>query len=111
MDEDMGAMSSWYLLAACGLSPACVGYPVYYLHVPLFRTVTMGKLTISIVNSGKDNRYIRSVTLNGKPLDRNWISYEEIHRGGVLEITAAGEPNRAFGVRNQFVTSMDKEWP
>ena len=39
MDDDMGAMSAWYVLAACGLSPACVGYPVYYLHVPLFQTV------------------------------------------------------------------------
>jgi len=103
MDDDMGAMSAWYVLAACGLSPACVGWPVYYLHVPLFKTVTIQKLKIRVVGSG---RYIRFATLNGKALDRNWITQQEIMRGGDLTIAASTIPNKNFGIKNQWLTSL-----
>jgi putative alpha-1,2-mannosidase len=105
MDDDMGAMSAWYVLAAVGLSPACVGEPVYYLHVPMFKTVTIGKLHM-VVNG--DGLYIRSVSLNGKDIDRNWLTQQEIRNGGRLVINASVMPNKSFGVRNRFITSLEK---
>ena len=71
MDDDGGAMLGWYVLAACGLSPACVGWPVWYIHVPLFQMVSFGRLKISVRNFSKDACYIQSVSFNGKPLNRN----------------------------------------
>ena len=103
MDDDMGAMSAWYVLAAIGLSPACVGYPVYYLHVPLFKTVAIGKLHIVVVGSG---RFIQSVKFDGKILDRNWLTQQEIIKGGNLVIHAASLPNKQFGIHHQFITSL-----
>lgn len=103
MDDDMGAMSAWYILAAIGLSPACVGYPIYYLHVPLFKKVSIGKLDI-IVNG--DGRYIQSTKLNGMNLGRNWLTQQEIMRGGKLNITASTMPNKQFGIHNQFITTI-----
>jgi putative alpha-1,2-mannosidase len=105
MDDDMGAMSAWYVLAAIGLSPACVGYPVYYLNVPLFKAITIGKLQITVNGNG---RYIRSATLNGKLLDRNWITQQEIRAGGRLVIAAAIKPDTSFGIHHQFMTSLNK---
>ncbi|HZY35561.1 MAG TPA: glycoside hydrolase domain-containing protein [Mucilaginibacter sp.] len=103
MDDDMGAMSAWYILAAIGLSPACVGYPVYYLHVPLFKSIVIGKL--HIVANGK-GRYIRSATFNGKNLERNWLTQQEIIKGGILVITAATVPDKQFGTHHQFITAI-----
>ncbi len=109
MDDDAGAMSSWYVLAAVGLSPAGVGWPVYYLHVPLFEKVTFNKnFTIVVKNFGKDKKYIASVKLNGKTLERNWLTQDDIMKGGTLEITASSTPNKDFGIRNKFITEINK---
>lgn len=105
MDDDMGAMSAWYILAAIGLSPACVGTPVYYLSVPLFKTVTIGKLSIVVRGKG---RYILSVTYRGQPLDRNWITQQEIQKGGTLTIRASNRPNTHFGIGHPFQTALNQ---
>lgn len=108
MDDDGGAMSGWYVLAAIGLSPACVGWPVWYLHVPLFKTVSFGKLTISVLNFSKNARYIQTATLNDKPLNRNWLTQEEIIRGGKLIIQASVKPNKLFGINNRWISSINQ---
>ncbi|WP_448698153.1 glycoside hydrolase domain-containing protein [Mucilaginibacter sp. AW1-3] len=104
MDEDMGEMSAWYVMAAIGLSPACVGWPVYNLHVPLFRTVSFGKFQVIVKGKG---RYIRSVSFDRRPFKRNWLSHQEIMRGGTLVITASTVPNKNFGIQNQWMTSLN----
>jgi putative alpha-1,2-mannosidase len=103
MDDDAGAMSGWYVLAAIGLSPACVGWPVWYLHVPLFKTVSFHHFNISVLNFSREAKYIQSVTLNGKTLGRNWLTQEEIMKGGKLIITASNKPNKQFGIKNRFL--------
>ncbi|MMZ71781.1 Glycosyl hydrolase family 92 [compost metagenome] len=37
-----------------------------------------------------------SVTLNGKPLDRAYLTHEEILAGGELHFTMQAEPNREW---------------
>lgn len=112
MDDDAGALSAWYVFAACGFSPACVGTPIYYLNVPLFKTVTFswpkGK-TFQITVDNFDNKrpYIEKVVLNGKVLDRTWITHEEIMKGGELIITASDLPNKTLGVKNRWVSDMN----
>ncbi|PZR22658.1 MAG: alpha-mannosidase [Citrobacter freundii] len=111
MDDDAGAMSAWYVFAACGIMPACVGSPVYYLSVPLLQEIKIanaGKsFTIQTKNGGLNNRYIQSIMLNGKPLLRNWISHEEIRKGGVMIITAGNKPNKNWGTSEQWIPSLD----
>ena len=113
MDDDAGAMSAWYVFAACGLSPACVGWPVYYLNVPLFKRVEFnwpGKkaLIVEVENYSPGRRYISSISLNGAPLNRNWITQQEIMQGGTLVITAADQPVKTFGVKDQWITDANK---
>ncbi|UYQ94470.1 glycoside hydrolase family 92 protein [Chitinophaga horti] len=97
MDDDAGAMSAWFVFAACGIHPACVGWPVYYLNVPLFPEVKLqwpGKkpLLITTNNFSDKNVYIAKVELNGKVLSRNYLTQEEIVKGGTLVITASAQP-------------------
>ncbi|GAA4307224.1 glycoside hydrolase family 92 protein [Mucilaginibacter gynuensis] len=112
MDDDAGAMSAWYVFAACGFSPACVGWPVYYLNAPLFPSVTFkwtnGKsLVIKTDNYTDNRRYIKQVILNGKKLDRNWITQQEIMDGGTLVFTTSDTPVETWGTANQWVSDIN----
>ncbi|RZL47347.1 MAG: alpha-mannosidase [Pedobacter sp.] len=113
MDDDAGAMSAWYIFTASGFSPACVGSPIYYLNVPLFKTVSYQLLAgkqfkVTVANFAPENIYINEVKLNGKLIDRNWITQTEIMSGGTLEISASKTPNQKFGTVNQWVSSIEK---
>lgn len=99
MDDDAGAMSAWYVFSALGFMPACPGWPVYYLHAPLFKSISIklpGNKMFKVVadNYHSDYRYISKVTLNGKVLDRNYINHDEIVSGGTLHITLSDKPDK-----------------
>jgi putative alpha-1,2-mannosidase len=42
------------------------------------------------------NRYIGTVMLNGKPLERAYITDAEIRAGGTLHFTMQATPNKAW---------------
>ena len=113
MDDDAGTMSSWFVLHSIGLSVANVGSPVYYLTAPVFKEVklnlTAGKtFIISIKNYNKDHFYVKSATLNGKPLERNWLTHQEIEQGGNLIIETTETPNENWGINDQFITAINE---
>ncbi len=105
MDDDAGAMSSWFVLTACGITPACVGWPVYYLNVPLFPHVELNRLKIDVVNFSDNHPYIGKIVLNGKEIHRNYLSQEEITKGGTLVITASASPVPAL-VKEKWVSEL-----
>lgn len=112
MDDDAGAMSSWFVWAALGLYPACVGEPYYYLHLPLFEEIklqlsTQATLVIKVKGYAANKRYVQRAVFNGQSLDRNWLSHEELKKGGELVFEASSEPNKAFGVDRPYVTQLD----
>lgn len=97
MDDDAGAMSAWYVFTASGFSPACVGWPIYYLNMPLFKSVVYQLpknkvFKIQVVNFSLKNKFIESVYLNGKELKRNYLTQEDIMSGGTLRILASKIP-------------------
>jgi putative alpha-1,2-mannosidase len=108
MDDDAGAMSAWYVFAACGLMPACPGWPVYYINLPLFQEVHFNHFTIKVNNYAANRRYIQSATLNGKPLNRNWLTQQEMMKGGTLVLTAGDKPNKTWGLDDPWVTDISK---
>ena len=102
-NEDVGQMSAWYILASIGFHPICPGSTRYELTSPQFDRVTIQldreyykgrKFSIIARNNSPENVYIQSVKLNGKLLDRLWITHEEITRGGVLEFTLGDKPKQ-----------------
>ncbi|PWS26844.1 alpha-mannosidase [Pedobacter yonginense] len=105
MDDDAGAMSAWYIFTASGFSPACVGWPIYYLNVPLFPSLTYqlpkGKVfTIEVENFSPKNKYIKDVFLNGKAYIKNYITQEDINKGGVLKIVSSAVPVKSSATEN-----------
>ncbi|MEG2061826.1 MAG: GH92 family glycosyl hydrolase [Alistipes sp.] len=98
-DEDQGGMSSWYVLSALGIYSVCPGTDQYVIGSPLFRKASLllengRRFTIEAAGNSPQHVYIQSATLNGKPLDRNYITYEEIAQGGTLHFEMGAEPNR-----------------
>ncbi len=94
-NEDVGQMSAWYVLAAIGIHPICPGDNKYEITSPVFNRINLylddmyysgHTFTIIAHNNSKENVYIKTVKLNGKKLDRFWITHEEIVQGGVLEL-------------------------
>jgi len=111
IDDDAGAMSAWYVFAACGLSPACVGWPVYYVSVPLFPFVTLQQsgnrsFTIQTKNYAPVNKYIQAIELNGKSLHRNWLTHQELAAGGKLVITAGDKPDTTL-ITDKWISDID----
>jgi len=112
MDDDAGTMSSWFVLHSMGLSVANVGSPVYYLTAPIFKEVKLnlasGKtFSISVKNYNKEYFYVKSVTLNGKALNRNWLTHEELTSGGNLIIETAATPNEDWGTKDNFISKVE----
>ncbi|MDO4782293.1 MAG: GH92 family glycosyl hydrolase [Capnocytophaga felis] len=89
-NEDCGQMSAWYVWSAMGLYPMNPASGEYEIGRPLFPKVKInlpnGKtFTIIAENVSAENMYIQSATLNGKPLDRTFITDEELKAGGELK--------------------------
>lgn len=94
-NEDVGQMSAWYVLAASGLHPYCPGDTRVEITSPLFNRITIqleskyytGKtFKIQTYNNAPNHPYIEKAKLNGKPLDRMWLDFSEIVKGGKLEL-------------------------
>ena len=52
---------------------------------------------VKAYNNSPDCVYIQSAILNGKKIDRAWITHEEIVNGGTLELEMGAKPNLQFG--------------
>lgn len=105
-NEDVGQMSAWYVLAAMGIHPVNPGDNVYILTSPVFSEVEIsldknyykgGSFKIVANNNSPENIYIKEVRLNGKKLNRLWITHNEIVSGGTLEFDMSNEPNPVLG--------------
>lgn len=102
-DEDQGGMSSWYVLSAMGLYAVTPGTDQYVIGSPLFPKVTITmedgtKFQIIADNNEANNCYIISSTLNGKELNRNYITYSELTKGGTLHFQMSDTPNKARNI-------------
>jgi len=115
MDDDAGTMSSWYVLASMGIYPALVGEPIYSLTSPTFQKVEIelpNRKTFLIACRNyklNSNIYINKATLNGKALQRNWLTYQEIMQGGKLVLDMSAIPNKSWGTGERYVPAM--KWP
>lgn len=87
-NEDAGQMSAWYLLSSLGFYQVEPASGRFWFGTPAFEEAEVdvpgGKFTVKANNLSDTNRYIRSATLNGKKLDRMYVTHPEIIGGGEL---------------------------
>ncbi|MES2063356.1 MAG: GH92 family glycosyl hydrolase [Bacteroidota bacterium] len=103
-DEDNGQTSAWYVFSAMGFYPVTPATDQYVLGAPLFKKVTLtlenGKtVIINAANNSPANRYVSTLTVNGKPYTNNWLSHKALQQGGVLNFNMSAVPNKARGTK------------
>nr|WP_320021991.1 GH92 family glycosyl hydrolase [uncultured Draconibacterium sp.] len=114
-NEDMGSLSSWYVLSSMGIYAVTPGSPTYAIGSPLFGEVTIQlkenkTFTIKTLDNSKENIYIQSAKLNGTPFNRTWIAQNEITTGGELVFQMGPKPNKNWGTAVESAPpSMSKE--
>lgn len=104
-DEDQGQLGAWYVMAALGLFDV-KGLtqidPAFQIGSPLFDKITIklnkkyypGKeFVIETKNNQKDNFYIQSIELNGKPHNSVQLPFSEVVKGGRISIGLSDTPN------------------
>lgn len=102
-NEDAGEMSAWYVLSAMGFYPVNPANGAFVFGSPVIgsadiRLAGNKHFSIRVENQGKANKYIKRVTLNGKPYTRSFLLYRDIVKGGRLVIYMGAEPSGTFGV-------------
>jgi predicted alpha-1,2-mannosidase len=89
-NEDVGQMSAWYVLSSIGLYQVEPAGGKYIFGSPIVNEATIrvkdGKIfQIVAKNNSPENKYIQSVTLNGKTYTAYYIDFKDIAKGGTLE--------------------------
>jgi putative alpha-1,2-mannosidase len=82
-------MSAWYIFSTLGFYPVAPGSDQYALGSPAVNSAVLhlenGKdFVIETQGQGEKNVYVRKVLLNGQPLNRRYITHQEIMSGGKL---------------------------
>ncbi|HPG40132.1 MAG TPA: GH92 family glycosyl hydrolase [bacterium] len=103
-NEDCGQMSAWYVFSAMGLYPVNPASSVYVFGTPVLTRAAIyvqdGKqFIITAQNLTANNKYIQSVTLNGKPYTNCWLSHRTIMEGGELVFKMGAKPNKKFATK------------
>jgi len=100
-DDDLGALSSWYVWSALGLYPAIPGVGGFVLGSPLFPHATIrwggGTLRISAPRAAVDAPYVRGLRLDGKGYARTWLSLVALHGRHELAFDLERTPQRSWG--------------
>ena len=92
-NDDCGQISAWYVFACLGFYPLNPVGGEYVIGAPQLSKVTIHcqsqpststSFTVIAKNLSKENKYVKSVTLNGKPLNGFVIRHSDIMAGGEL---------------------------
>jgi predicted alpha-1,2-mannosidase len=114
-DEDNGQTSAWYVFSALGFYPVCPGTPQYVMGAPLFKKATIklenGKtVVLSAPANSATNKYIKSMKFNGQVYTNNYLDYNALMKGGVINFEMDAVPNKNRGTGDKDVPySMSQE--
>jgi predicted alpha-1,2-mannosidase len=120
-NDDLGTLSAWYVFGALGLYPPVPGVGLLAIGSPLFgsarialphhRRATIRAAAFRVVRGGAARHsksrlvaigpaaapYVRSLSIDGRPYPRPWISYCALASGADLSFALAARPDRGWG--------------
>ena len=88
-NDDCGQMSAWYMFSAMGFYPVDPVSGNYVFGAPQLPKIVLhlaNDKTFTVIAEGisEANKYVESITLNGEPYTKNYITHEDILNGGTL---------------------------
>ncbi len=101
-NDDLGAISSWYVWAAIGAYPVTPGTANLALASPLFPEVSIELpsghlLSISAPNASAGTPYVHSLVLGGRATGDPWLPASVLSTGGTLDFVLSGSPDKSWG--------------
>ena len=101
-DEDNGQTSAWYIFTAMGFYPVCPGSGEYALGAPYFHKMIVhlpgGKdVVINAPQNSDANRYVRELTVNGTPYEKNYVRHTDLLQGMTMDYKMQASPNTQRG--------------
>lgn len=105
-NDDTGQLTAWYVFSSMGFYPVRHGNGEYMIGAPLMdkiefmHTLTGSPKTLVIEakNRTKENIYVQSLLLNGKPYNSSCINYYDIFSDNCsLVFTMGNKPNKTWG--------------
>lgn len=102
-NEDVGQMSAWYVFSALGFYPVNPVNGAYVFGSPAVNEARIkvrdGKIfSVKATNNSRENIYIQSISFNGKPYTKTYLTYNDIMQGGELVIDMGNQPGKTWGV-------------
>lgn len=94
-NDDLGAMSAWYVWSALGLYPQYPGRAELLLGSPSFSRIVVQRangVRIAITSRGA-GKFVRAVRIDGRPSRRLWLPESFVARGGAIEFQLAASPD------------------
>ncbi|MFF9281775.1 GH92 family glycosyl hydrolase [Streptomyces griseosporeus] len=101
-NDDLGAMSSWYVFSALGMYPQVPSRAELVLASPLFPRIDIDRpdgndITVRAPGAAADAPYVHALKVDGRSTQRPWLPASFVRDGGRLDFTLAGTPDRAWG--------------
>lgn len=103
-NDDLGAMSSWYVWASMGLYPGIPGRAELFVAAPLFPHIVIHRangptITIDAPGASSAMAYVSSLRVDGRDSSRAWLPESLARSGGSLQFTLGSTPVPSWGSR------------
>jgi predicted alpha-1,2-mannosidase len=100
-NDDLGAMSSWYVWASLGVYPQVAGTSLLSVNSPLFSRIVIDggpgrRLEINAPGAGDANPYVDGLSVNGRSTTHTWLSLPPSGHTQ-LDFTLDSRPNHTWG--------------
>lgn len=114
-NDDCGQMSAWYVFSSIGFYPVNPANEIYVIGSPMFNKASIevgrGKFfTVTAENVSRENKYIESAMLNGKELNKCYITQKEIMQGGTLVFKMGRLPNKLWAAGNEDIPPVSANY-
>ena len=98
-NDDCGEMSAWYVFGALGFYPVNTVSGEYVIGTPMLEEAVIqlpGRKTFTVKAPRKEDNevYICSMKLNGEKYTKNYITHQNIMKGGILEFVMTASPGK-----------------
>ncbi|BDH07036.1 GH92 family glycosyl hydrolase [Streptomyces seoulensis] len=115
-NDDLGAMSAWYVFSAMGMYPQVPSRSELVLASPLFERVEIKRphgndISIRAEGAAADAPYVQSLKVDGRSSDRAWLPASFVRDGGRLDYRLGTTPNRAWGAKTPPPSFRQGEQP
>jgi putative alpha-1,2-mannosidase len=111
-NDDLGAMSSWYVWSELGMYPETPGTDTLALGSPGFPvaqvTFANGKtLAINAPKAAPKAPYVQSLDVKGKEWKQSWVTFGQAEKAGTMDYALGTTPNKSWAATPDSVPPSD----